>query len=70
MQGREEEAVDLLRFVEPVAKRLPLIPRLAILDAVEAEWDRLCAAAEPYLEPLVVPAVVWRLRTGPHADLG
>jgi hypothetical protein len=64
-----EGPVDLLRFVEAVARRLPHIPRLAILDAVEAEWDRLCAAAEPYLEPLVVPAAVWRLRTGPHADL-
>jgi hypothetical protein len=69
MQESEDDPVDLLRFVEPVAARLPHIPRLAILDAVEAEWDRLCAAAEPYLEPLVVPAAVWRLRTGPHADL-
>lgn len=63
-----EETVDLLRFVECVAQRLPQIPRLAVLDAVEAEWDRLCAAAEPFLRPLVVPAAVWRLRTGPHAE--
>ncbi len=38
---------DLLGIVERIAERLPDIPRLAILDAVEAEWDRLCAFAEP-----------------------
>ncbi len=69
MQEREKDPIDLLGLIEPVAQRLPLIPRLAILDALEAEWERLCAAAEPYLEPFVVPATIWRLRTGPHADL-
>lgn len=55
----------LLGLVEQVAARLPEVPRLAILDAVESEWDRLGAALEPFIVPLVVPAAVWRLR---HAD--
>ena len=62
---RSDDDSDLMGFVERVAERLPDIPRLAILDAVEAEWDRLCAVAEPYLVPLVVPAAVWRLRSAP-----
>lgn len=52
----------LLGLVEAVAARLPDVPRLAILDAVESEWDRLGASVEPCVIPLVVPATVWRLR--------
>jgi hypothetical protein len=55
---------ELLKVVDRIARRLPDVPRLAIMDAVEAEWERLCAAAEPYLAPLVVPAALWRLRVG------
>jgi hypothetical protein len=57
-------ADDLLALVERVAARLPLVSRLAILDAVEAEWVRLGASAEPYLRPFVGPAALWRLRVG------
>jgi hypothetical protein len=63
MQPSDE--ADLLGFVERIAQRLPDTPRIAILDAVEAEFDRLRVAAEPSLAPLVVPAAVWRLRSGP-----
>ena len=49
-------------LVERVAQHLPDVPRLAILDAVETEWERLRAASEPWLAPLVLPAAVWRLR--------
>jgi hypothetical protein len=56
--------MDLLAIVDHVAACLPGVPRLAILDLVEAEWERLCATAEPYLRPLVLPAVMWRLRSG------
>jgi hypothetical protein len=55
---------ELLKVVDRIARRLPDVPRLAIMDAVEAERERLCAAAEPYLAPLVVPAALWRLRVG------
>lgn len=58
MTGGEE----VLGLVERVARRLPGVPRLAILEAVEAEWDRLCAAAQPHLRPLVAPAALQRLR--------
>ena len=61
---RSDEPMDLLAIVDRVAACLPGVPRLAILDLVEAEWDRLCATAEPYLRPLVLPAVVWRVRSG------
>jgi hypothetical protein len=54
-------------LVERVAQHLPDVPRLAILDAVETEWERLRASAEPCLAPFVLPAAVWRLRVG--ADL-
>jgi hypothetical protein len=54
---------DLLQLVERIAARLPQVSRLAILDAVEAEWVRLGANVEPYLTPLVGPAALWRLRT-------
>ena len=54
---------DLLGLVERVAVRLPDVSRLTILDAVEAEWVRLGANAEPYLMPFVGPAALWRLRT-------
>ena len=60
---------ELLRLVERIASLRPEVPRLAILDAVEAEWERLCAAAEPFLAPLVMPAALWRLRTGFDAAL-
>jgi hypothetical protein len=60
---------ELLRLVERIASLRPEVPRLAILDAVEAEWDRLCAAAEPFLAPLVMPAALWRLRIGFDAAL-
>lgn len=61
---RSEDDVDILRIVDRIAHLVPDVPRLAILDVVEAEWDRLCAAAEPYLQPLVLPAALWRLRAG------
>ena len=51
-------------LVERVAQHLPEVPRLAILDAVEAEWERLRASAEPCFAPFVRPAAVWRLRAG------
>jgi hypothetical protein len=51
-------------LVERVAQHLPDVPRLAILDAVETEWERLRASAEPCSTPFVLPAVVWRLRAG------
>jgi hypothetical protein len=54
-------------LVERVARHLPDVPRLAILDAVELEWERLRASAEPCFAPFVLPAVVWRLRI--RADL-
>jgi hypothetical protein len=60
---------ELMRLVERIASLRPEVPRLAILDAVEAEWERLCAAAEPVLAPLVMPAALWRLRTGFDAAL-
>ena len=41
--GREE----LLALVEQVAALLPSLPRLQLLDVVDAEWVRLRAAAEP-----------------------
>ena len=66
---RSDHDAELLGFVERIAERLPDIPRIAILDAVEAEWDRLCAFAEPYLVSLVVPAAVWRLRSDPGPAL-
>ncbi|MFD1721641.1 hypothetical protein [Amnibacterium endophyticum] len=50
-----------LDLVEAVARRLPEVPRLAILDAVESEWHRLGADLQPALAPLVAPAAVWRL---------
>ena len=49
-------------LVDRAAAHLPDVPRLAVLDAVEAEWERLRAASEPWLAPLVLPAAVWRLR--------
>ena len=55
---------ELLKVVDRIAPHLPDVPRLAVVDAVEAEWERLRAAAEPYLAPLVVPAALWRLRVG------
>lgn len=59
MEGRE-----FLALVDQVAVLLPGVPRLAVFDAVDAEWVRLRAAVEPYLAPLVVAAAVWRLREG------
>jgi hypothetical protein len=56
---------DLMDLVEWVAARLPQVPRLAILDAVEEEWLRLGVNGEPFLRPLVAPAAAWRLRTDP-----
>jgi len=53
---------ELLAIVDRIAARLPNLPRLAILDAAEAEWVRLGANLEPYLRPLVGPAAAWRLR--------
>lgn len=58
---------SLDELVDRVAQCLPDVPRLAILDAVEAEWERLRAAAEPCFAPFVLPAAVWRLRV--RADL-
>ena len=49
-------------LVERVAQHLPDVPRLAILDAVETEWERLRASTEPCSTPFVLPAAVWRLR--------
>ena len=49
-------------LVERVAQHLPDVPRLAVLDAVETEWERLRASAEPCSAPFVLPAAVWRLR--------
>jgi hypothetical protein len=57
---------DLMDLVEWVAARMPQVPRLAILDAVELEWVRLGVNSEPFLRPLVAPAAAWRLRS----DLG
>ena len=56
------EALDFLALVDQVAVLLPGVPRLAVLDAVDAEWVRFRAAVEPYLAPMVVAAAVWRLR--------
>ena len=58
MSGSDE----VLGLVERLARRLPGVPRLAILEAVEAEWERLSAAAQPFLRPLVAPAALQRLR--------
>jgi hypothetical protein len=55
---------ELLALVERIAWRCPQLSRLAILDAVEAEWIRLGATLEPYLRPLVGPAAAWRLCVG------
>jgi hypothetical protein len=55
---------ELLALVDRIAARLPLLPRLAILDAIEAEWLRLGANLEPCLRPLVAPAAAWRLQMG------
>ena len=55
---------EVLGLVERVARRLPGVPRLAILEVVEEEWDRLCAAAQPHLRPLVAPSALQRLRSG------
>ena len=63
------ERVDLLALVDQVAAVLPEVPRLAVFDAVDAEWERLRAALEPYLAPLVVAAAVWRLRASGGAVL-
>jgi hypothetical protein len=66
VSGRPADAAEeLLALVDRIASRLPHLPRLAILDAVEEEWLRLGANLEPYLRPLVGPAAVWRLRCGP-----
>jgi hypothetical protein len=65
VNGRSADAAEeLLALVERIASRLPGLPRLAVLDAVEEEWLRLGANLEPYLRPLVGPAVAWRLRCG------
>ncbi|MFD1721646.1 hypothetical protein [Amnibacterium endophyticum] len=53
---------DLLGLVERVARRLPDVPRITILEAVELEWERLRAASEPHLRPLVAPSALQRLR--------
>lgn len=53
--------LERLDLVETVARRLPGLPRLAILDVVDSEWSRLGADDEPSLAPLVAPAAVWRL---------
>ncbi len=53
---------EVQALVERLARRLPGVPRLTILEAVMAEWDRLRAAAEPWIAPLVEPAAAWRLR--------
>jgi hypothetical protein len=53
---------ELLALVDRIAAQEPQRSRLAILDAVEAEWARLGAGREPYLVPLVGPAALWRLR--------
>jgi hypothetical protein len=55
---------DLMALVDRLATRFPLLPRLTILDAVEAEFVRLGANVEPYLMPFVGPAALWRLRIG------
>lgn len=56
------DRLDLLGLVDQVAVLLPGVPRMAVLDAVDAEWVRFRAALEPCLVPLVVTAAVWRLR--------
>ena len=61
---------DLLGLVDRVAGLLPGVPRLAVLDAVDAEWMRFRAAVEPWLAPLVVTAAVWRLRAGGDLTAG
>ncbi|GAA2752408.1 hypothetical protein [Amnibacterium kyonggiense] len=58
---------ELLALVDRLAARLPQVPRLRILDVVEAEWVRLGASAEPYLAHLVGAAALSRLRADPWA---
>ena len=55
---------DLLGLVDRVAGLLPGVPRLAVLDAVDAESARFRIAVEPWLAPMAVTAAVWRLRAG------
>jgi hypothetical protein len=55
---------ELLALVERLAALVPHLPRLAVLDAVEAEWLRLGASAQSTLAPFVGPAALWRLRAG------
>lgn len=61
-------ADEVLGLVERVARRMPHVPRIAILEAVELEWERLRVTGEPHLRPLVAPSALQRLRTeGPSA---
>ena len=58
---------ELLALVDRIAARLPQVPRLRILDVVEAEWVRRGASAEPVLAQLVGAAALHRLRADPWA---
>lgn len=63
--------LDFLGLVDQVAVLVPEAPKLAVLDALDAEWVRFRVAAETYLAPLAVAAAVWRLRSGgvlPESD--
>lgn len=58
---------ELLALVDRLAAHVPHLPRLAILDAVEAEWLRLGASAQSHLAPFVGPAALQRLRAAGDA---